>query len=195
MNRIILEKICCRIRISIGILILISVCTYADESKSYELFVRAIENNSTAPNYVLITVVNDKTKEARLICTEAPFLLGAIHRELQISYEAAGVCKVITLALSQKDRVFHFSRKDALKNIQPPYNEKNLAEMRVALKHLSDEEIRKGFTGYGKELDKLYIDLPGDLYRAYRSAIAHVLLERGLLPRRGCIAGYLTVDE
>ncbi len=184
-----------RIRISIGILILMSVYANAAEPDAYELYVRAIENNSTAPNYVLITVVNDWTKETRLICTVAPFLLGAIHRELQISYEDAGIRKVLEFALSQKDRIFHFSREDALKNIQSPYNEKNLAEMRVALKDLSDEEIRKGFKGDGKGLDKLYIDLPDKLYSAYRDAIAHVLLERGLLPRRGCRAGNLTVDE
>jgi hypothetical protein len=167
----------------------------AADAPVHDLFTRAIQNDSTAPNYVLITVVNDKTKEARSVCTEAPFLLGAIHRERQISYDNAGVRKVKDLALAQTNRTFHFSREDALKNITHYYNDAILTEMRSALKRFSDEEIRKGFRGDGQGFDKLYMDKPRQQYSAYRDAIAHVLLERGLLPRRGCIAGFLTVDE
>jgi hypothetical protein len=175
--------------------LLLVVSGRAAEASVHELFTRAIQNDSTAPNYVLITVVNDKTKEAGLVCTEAPFLLAAIHRERQITYDHPGVRKVKDLALAQTNRTFQFSREDALKNITHYYNEAMLIEMRSALKRFSNEEIRKGFRGDGQGLDKLYMQKPSQQYSAYRDAIAHVLLERGLLPRRGCVAGYLTVDE
>lgn len=48
---------------------------------------------------------------------------------------------------------------------------------------------------YNNQPNLTYMDRLAQEYSAYRDAIAHVLLERGLLPRRGCIAGFLTVDE
>jgi len=167
----------------------------AGAANTNALFTRAIQNESTAPNYVLITVVDDNTNKRRLLSTEAPFLLGAIHSERKISYDAAGVNKVRQFALSCKDRTFHFSSSDALKNVSARYDENILVEMRSALKNLTDDQLRKGFRCDGKGLDKLYTDKPSREYSAYRDAIAHVLLERGLLPRRGCIVGCLTVDE
>jgi hypothetical protein len=178
-----------------GLVLVLWACERPVDNKEHELFAKAIENESTAPNYVLIRVINDKTKEMVITCTEAPFLIGAIHMERQIPYDEPGSRKAKELALTRKDRTFRFSRDDALKNIGRHYDETILAEMRVALKPFSDVDIRNGFRGDGRALDKLYIDRPGRQYSAYRDAIAHVLLERGLLPRRGCIAGILTIDE
>lgn len=162
---------------------------------SYDLFRRAIMNESTAPNYVLITVVNGTTNETQLVCTVAPFLLGAIHEEYKIPYDDTGCRNAMRRALAQRDRMFRFSQELALKNIGSRYSKQILGEMRAALKGLSDEELRKGFTGFKTKLSELYSGRSYTEYSAYRDAIAHVLLERGLLPRQGCVAGYLTIDE
>jgi hypothetical protein len=182
-------------RVAAFIFAVLSVLCAKAGTNAIELFTRAIQNNSTAPNYVLITVINDRTKEARLLCTEAPFLLGAIHIERQISYDDAGCRRVKDLALGNTNRTFHFARNDALKNLACAYDDAVLTEMRSVLKPLPNEEIRKGFRCDGEGLDKLYVRKRARDYNAYRDAIAHILLERGLLPRRGCVGGCLTVDE
>ncbi|MDF9826906.1 hypothetical protein M2447_000991 [Ereboglobus sp. PH5-10] len=158
-------------------------------------FRRAILNRSTAPNFVLITVVNDNTNEARVVCVEAPFLLGAIHRENNIPYSDEGVRKALDLALANKDQVFHFSNQEALANINPHYGDVILDAMRVVLKDIPDSALKNGFRGHGSDLDNLYMRQEGEKYSAYRNAIAHVLLERGLLPGRGCFAGHLFIAE
>jgi hypothetical protein len=158
-----------------------------------DLFIRAIRNESTAPNYVLITVVDDKIKKHRVACIEAPFLLGAIHTERNLSYDKENIKRAIDIALNQKDLTFHFSNPKALKNIEPRYTDAILEEMREKLRPYSNEQLFDGFKSNRGGFHELY-DNSSD-YGAYRNAIAHVLLERGILPGRGCIAGNLTVEK
>jgi len=158
-------------------------------------FVQAIENRSTSPSYILITVVDDNTNAKRVVCTVAPFLLGAIQRERQISYDDAASSKVMRIALTQKDRIFHFTRAEALKNIAPRYDEKILAEMRAALENFPDAEVANGFRQDGKGLDKLYREKPAEQRSAYRDAIAHVLMERGFWPGLGDLTGAIYISK
>ena len=51
-----------------------------------DLFEEALGNQTSAPSFVLITVIDGKSGEGRQVCTEAPFLLGALHRELGLGY-------------------------------------------------------------------------------------------------------------
>src|SRR5882672_398454 len=54
-------------RLNVYILaLLLVVPVRAANTRGHDLFTRAIQNDSTAPNYVLITVVNDKTKKSQL---------------------------------------------------------------------------------------------------------------------------------
>ena len=162
----------------------------------WALYVRALKNQSTAPNYVLITLVDKRTGSSRVACTEAPFLLGAIHQEHELAYDENGERKAMSLALTQQDRTFTFSNPRAIKNVQPRYTEKQLEEMRGAVQECSDHELRRGLTPEDTDLQrKLFGTNRERSYGAYRDAVAHLLLERGLLPRRGCIAGWLTVDN
>jgi hypothetical protein len=183
-----------KLKIFFILLLLVTNSSYA-ATKSTDLFQRALSNTSTAHNFVLISVVNDKTNEEQLVSTLAPFLLGAIHIEHQIPYTGEGNNKTLKLALSSNNRKFHFSNPEALKNIQRYYTEEILNEVRIVLNQFSVRELKLQLRGDGKNLDKLYMGKPPKLYTSYRNAIGHILLERGLLPRRGCIAGYLTIDE
>lgn len=167
----------------------------AENDKQFELFAKAIQNRSTAPNYVLVTIVNDNTKEVRQGCVLAPFLLGALHDEQQIPYDAASIRKVEELALSNKEKIFHFKNGIALNNVRATYTPEILDEMRTALKSYSEKELRDGFNGSETALMNLYMSKPGKLYLAYRDTIACVLLERGLLPRCGCVVGTLSIDN
>jgi hypothetical protein len=183
-------------RLRACVLALLSVVgARAGGTNALDLFTSAIQNHSTAPNYVLITVIDGSSRSNRVVCTEAPFLLGAIHREHNLGYDKTSLQKVDSLALAQRSRTFKFSNPEAIKNVQPRYTEGILDEVRRALKHYTDDELRQGLRLEGTELSKLYDEKPGRAYGAYRDAIAHVLLERGLLPRRGCVVGRLTIDN
>lgn len=175
--------------------VMVATAVYAEDGASWALYEKAIKTDSTAPNYVLITVVDTKANRSYVICTEAPFLLAAIHHEQDIEFNEAGSRRAEAFALKQKNRIFQFSKPGSLKNIEPRYPERILNEVREILKRYSNDELIRGFTGKKTELSKLYNEQSEHLYGAYRDAIAHVLLERGLLPRRGCSAGFLTVEK
>jgi TonB family protein len=74
----------------------------------------AIRLQSSSPGFIMLTVVDDRTKHATTGCTIAPSLLGAIMREHNLSGDAA-----IRIALSNYDHVYHFSTQAALDNILP----------------------------------------------------------------------------
>lgn len=156
------------------------------------LFLQAIKNDSTTTNYVLIHVVNEKTGKTKLVCTEAPFLLGALHKQHNLKYDPAGVQQALALATSQSDLVFHFTKSAAIENLAQYHSPEQVAEMRAALKPYSDRQLPALFKGDGKGLDQLYM---ADGKSSYKGAIAQVLLERGLLPERQCRSGALTVAK
>ena len=167
------------------------------ESIRLDLFQKALKNESTATNYILINVVNDKTGKTTVVCTEAPFLLGAIHREYKIAFDKPGSAKALAIALSGAKAAppltFHFSNPDALKNLTQYSRLEQVAEMRAALRPYSNKQIVARLKGDGAGLDKLYTDRKAPDYNAYKDALAQALLERGLLPERGCYVGTLTV--
>jgi hypothetical protein len=84
----------------------------AAEIQPQDKFETAIRNTSTSPSVILLTVVDDRTGQARSGCALAPFLLGAITRETGVSVD-----KSINVALTNPAHEFHFSRPDALANI------------------------------------------------------------------------------
>lgn len=75
-------------------------------------FATAIRNMSSGPSVVLLTVVDDRTRQSRTGCALVPFLLGAIQREMGVSKD-----KAIDVALANATHEFHFSKQDAIDNI------------------------------------------------------------------------------
>ncbi|HEX5323677.1 MAG TPA: hypothetical protein VFW40_07820 [Capsulimonadaceae bacterium] len=161
------------------------------------LFTRAIKNSSTAPNYVLITVVNDNTGKQRDICTLATFLLGAIWKQYNIRpsktadkhNQAADVERQLqSIALSHKDHVFHFSNPAALRNLGPGYTDEQLHRAQQMLKKVPSRYI---------------LDHEGSIYRECglnrshggQAVLAYILIQRGLLPGMGDFAGNLYYEK
>ncbi len=154
----------------------------SDQSRYTDaMFLRAIQNGSTAPDFVLITVVDVRNRTTRVVCTEAPFLEGALHREFAIPYDKGGQLRVRELALRQANRVYRFSRPDALRNVQPRYSAGQLDSARAAIAGRPDSEL----------LDYAFVQTLFKPEGGGRDALAHALLERGISCARGCIVGDL----
>ncbi|MBX9723283.1 MAG: hypothetical protein K2X81_17905 [Candidatus Obscuribacterales bacterium] len=164
-----------------------NVCWSQNGSK--DLFQKSvtITNNSGNSGYVLITVVNDKTGKSKSVCTQAAFLLGAIHMQHGLPYTAEGKKRALEIALTAKDHEFHFSNDNALKNSEAGYDQQTLSQVRLELGSLSRTDLIKRFEKieYGTA--------------AHRFACAQVLLEHNILPWYACInssgALYVVPDD
>jgi hypothetical protein len=181
-----------RITLTVAAALIVSSCVHprpAPVTSLYTeaMFVRALGNRSTAPDFVLITVVDARDNSARVVCTGAPFVEGALHQEYDIPYDEAGVRHVHELALKQSDRAFRFSKPEALRNVQASYTEGDLDVVRSMIANKTESEL----------LDYQYVQ---SIYRShysrnkrgrYKGATAHALLERGISCRIGCLVGDL----
>lgn len=154
---------------------------------SAKAFATAIEDESTAPHYVLVTIVDDVKHDTTQACIEAPFLLGAIHREFGIPYNESGSAKVLSIALRSEDHVFHFRKRRALRNVQRRYTEFDLTRARQRVGSISTSELERDFSAVGSGLGKYCPLYDGQPIQACGDSLSHILLERGLLPRLvGC---------
>jgi hypothetical protein len=84
----------------------------AEAVQSQANFAAAIRDDSTSPFIILLTVVDDRTGQARTGCTDAPFLIGAIRIETELNEAEAK-----RLALANTSHVFHFTKQKALDNL------------------------------------------------------------------------------
>jgi hypothetical protein len=147
------------------------------------MFIRALQNSSTAPDFVLITVVDARDASARVVCISTPSLKGALHTEFGIPYDEAGERRVHELALKQSDRVFRFSKPDALRSVQIWYTQADLDAVRSMLVDRPDGDL----LNY-EFVQSLYMNHFSRNKRGrYQDAVAHALLERGIGCRRGCV--------
>src|SRR5580658_8126764 len=81
--------------------------------QSQAQFEAAIRNTSTSPNFILLTVVDDRTGESTTGCTLAPFLLEALGFE----HPTASSDEIVRMALSNESHVFRLSNEKALNNL------------------------------------------------------------------------------
>lgn len=151
---------------------------------SYEA---AFSEISTAPSYVLVTVVDANTGLSHTGCTDVNFLRGAIHKEYDIANDAEGSVKADQIALANTSHAFRLTNPAALANVAFQFSADDLGLMRDKLRGLTEAELRDGFSTSGK-LHALYDVWPLAKHRAYRDAIACALIERGLSPRKGDIS-------
>ena len=154
--------------------------------QSPESFAAAIRANSTSPVYVLITVVDDSTGQARTGCNTANLLLGAIHMEYGLAYDAAAIATAQNMALTNTSHVFHFSKPEALANIAFRYSAHDMEVARQLIQPLNDQQLREDFLNR-RELRGISF--------AERDARACALIERGLSVREADRSGELLLDR
>jgi hypothetical protein len=138
-------------------------------------FESAIRNASTAPSFVLVTIVDDRTGEPRTGCVQAPFLLGAIHMEQDLPYDLPSIDRGLSIALSNPNHVFHFSKEKALDNVAFQYTQEEFEHARQLVRANGLTWLLKAMQAQDKRL--------GDLLSG--SALACVLVENGLSAIKG----------
>jgi|ERR1051325_5942428 hypothetical protein len=144
------------------------------------MFLAALTNGSTEPEYVLIKVRGPDDQTERTVCTTENLLLGAIHREYDLGYTDADEKRAREIASKQPERLFTFRKKAAINNLADHETPEALADVRRQFAAKKDSEL----------LDREFIHSithkwRDARYRAYRDAVAHALLERGI----GCKMG------
>jgi hypothetical protein len=148
--------------------------TVSEEVKN-KMYKKAINHFSTAPYYVVIKVKNLQTGEIKEVCTEAPFVHGALDRE-NCSNKSDFKNKLIN-----KERYFEFNCDSALWNIgYDLYTKSELSELENKLNLDSlVSSARKG------ELTSITFTET----RKYQRMYAHLMFNRGIMMTRGCFAG------
>lgn len=151
----------------------------------------AVRNFSTAPNFIVITVIDGKSGKREQVCLESMDLLSALRQEQGPKLQLK---EAVEQVLEQKDLEFRFSNPAALKQVARFYSEVVFDEAREFLKDLTTEEIKAAAADQGSELHQFFERKPGT-YSGRMAAIAHVLTERGLLAVRGCKPGTFYLQE
>jgi hypothetical protein len=157
------------------------------------------ESMSLSPLYVLVTLRDPKTHQEREVCTLASFLTGAIIEEYHLDYDNAGERKAYNIAMSTPNRVFEFKNRKARRNVAPSYTPQQLEQVRQLLRSRSPAQlVREAEPDPFKEpnqqsyVTQIYRrDINGKLWSsdALMDAVAHVLLERGILVGNGHFGG------
>jgi len=133
-------------------------------------FEAAIRNESLEPFFVYVTIVDDRSGESRTGCVEGSFLKGAIHKELDLSYDPASIERVAQIALSNSAHVFHFSNPKALNNVPFRYIEEELEQVRGLVRDMGLHGLFDAVRAQDPKLGKLL----------WSPALACVFVENGL---------------
>jgi hypothetical protein len=168
----------------LAVLLFASLIAHAG-SYSQSMFRAALTNSSTAPDYVLIQVHGPGDQPERTVCTTANLFLGAIHREFDLGYSEADEKRALEIALKQPERSFIFRKKAAIDNLADYETPESLVDVRRQFAGKKDSEL----------LDREFINSIANTsrasHKAYRDAVAHVLLERGIGCTMGCVSDEL----
>jgi hypothetical protein len=161
---------------------------------------------SMSPLYVLITVRDPKNGGERELCVLNQQLEGAIVDEYHLDL-VDDQRKIFDVAMAAPHRVFTFTRRKARESVAPAYTPKELAYVRHLLQgrsrdwllrearvDLMTEPNEQGFVTriYRRDIGKKFWESD-----ALRVAVAHVLLEHGILvgeAHYGGMLGVLYVD-
>jgi hypothetical protein len=86
-------------------------------TQSAESYRAAIDNDSTSPYFVMITVTDRNAKTIKTRCVPGTFLLGAIHVENRLPYDVSGMSKARDIALAGHRHHFEFGDPAALRKV------------------------------------------------------------------------------
>ena len=163
---------------------------------------------TSAPLFVLITLRDPSSDGERAAAIPGSLLLGAIQTEYHLKLRkttshgdigkalAEQQQKEVQIAMSQPNRVFVFRNRRARNNVEPRYTPAILNEVRRTLGSMSRREIIAAARANQSWLHRVYESKRDAMQSfAYRDAIAHALLERGILVGHGDVASGLYVAD
>jgi hypothetical protein len=199
-------------RVLLAILCLTVATAHAESRYTQQMFRRGLHEPgvliTTAPLFVLITVRDAHTGAEREAAVPGPFLLGAIETEYHLKLRkttshqdiyktlAEQQQKELEIALAQPNRVFVFRVRKARKNVEPGYTPSILQEARSALASKSRKKILAAARANDSWVHRIYESRQDPIQRlAYRDAVAHALLERGILVGHGDYTNGLYVAD
>ena len=197
-------------RLVLAALVFAVATAHAESRYTQQMFRRGLHEPgvlvTTAPLFVLITLRDPSNGAERAAAVPGPFLLGAIATEYRLKLRktisredewkalAEQQQKELQIALSHRDRVFVFRNRKARSNVEPRYTPSMLADVRRALSGRSRKEILRAARANESWLHQIYTSkTEGMASLAYRDAVAHALLERGILVGHGDVSGGLYV--
>ena len=163
----------------IVVLVFASLLAHAG-SYSQSMFRAALTNTSTSPDYVLIKVRGPGDQTERILCTTANFLLGAIHREYDLGFTEAEQKQAIDIALIQPERLFIFRKQAAIDNLGDYETSKAVEYVHRQFAGKRDDEL------LNRDFINSIPNASRSGHKAYRDAVAHALLERGIGCKQGC---------
>lgn len=143
-----------------------------DEQTKFKMFCSALDNLSTSPNYLVVAVKNKKTGEMKEVCTETPFIQGAMGRE---TGNSTINCE------NYKTRYFEFSKDSALWNIG--FDLYTKSELDKFAKTINVGDIVQQVK-IGKLTSKTFM---GE--RKEQIMFAHLMFNNGVMVRRSCVVG------
>ncbi len=173
--------------------LLSSVVCYGSGQSHYtrDMYERAIAHDNPAvsgevsftPLYVLIRLKDRWSSKSRLVSTLSSSLSRAIETQYDID-ALRGSRRVYEIAKSHFDAPFDFSNPKARRYVEPTYTPNIRNEVRRALAGKSPAELKKEVAQDNSSLTKLYRRDEGSRLiesDRYKDAVAHVLLENGIL--------------
>jgi hypothetical protein len=156
-----------------------------------------------SPLYLLMNLRDPKSGSQREICVLNHWLEAAIAEEYHLDL-ADDQRKIFDIAMAAPNRVFQFRTRKARAYVAAAYTPDQLAKVRQLLRGKSRRELRKEATvellkepNQQSSLTKIYRRDIGKRFwssEAYKLAVAHVLLEHGILVGEAHDLGILYVD-
>ena len=191
-------------RVLLAFLALLPIVSLADEKSgtyTYAMFRKGLDEGFTvtsAPHFILIRLGGEQGPP-RVICLPGSFLEGAIHEEYKIPYTVRGVEQAREIAKANWNKVFVFRNRKARRNIQPRYDSKTLESAREQVARIMASRNNLS-SKQSTILEKLIVDRmdqgeSAEKTYAFRDAVAHALLERGILVRESDLTGGLRIDS
>jgi hypothetical protein len=152
------------------------------------MFALGVRGDWTSPRYVLIGMRNPRTNSVSSVCVPGSSLVSAIQLEKNWSYAIGGRTKARGYAMRHWKKPFDFENSNALARVQAGYTEKQLSDVRERLSRFSNSDLKKQLRAVRKrdvihetELQRLSAARNTPVGYVSRAAVAHVLLERGIL--------------
>jgi hypothetical protein len=171
------------------ILAMRSAALCAADHYTNAMFVRALEHGG----FVLIRLEQPQAGGAQHeVCVPEAGLIGAIHIQYHLDYDQAGRERARQIALASKSRTFSFTNSKAFDVVKPLYTSRQLADIRKQLAKFSNRQLVSQLQVIRSKIHDLYSRAGGD---SYRDAVAHVLLERGILVNEDDRSGRLYAVE